>query len=157
MTEFVVSTTINRPAYIVTEALNNPKNFPYWQTDLKEFEVVKGGPNQVGSIGRLHYCQKGLPYIMEDKLIYCEPGKKYVSEVTGDALTAQVETTLESLEDKTKMSLRWSGKGKILPLKLLLPLLRGKIAKQAKKELETFKYLVETKGSDFSKSRENNV
>jgi hypothetical protein len=157
MTEFVVSTTIDRPAAIITEALNNPKNFPYWQTDLEEFEVVRGGPNQVGSIGRLHYSQKGRPYIMEDKLIYCEPGKKYVSEVTGDALTAKVETTLEPLEDKTKMSLRWSGKGKILPLKLLLPLLRGKIAKQAKKELETFKHLVETRGSDFSKSSGNSA
>jgi hypothetical protein len=157
MTEFEISTTINKPADIVTEALNNPENFPYWQTDLEKFEVVKGGPNQVGSIGRLHYSQKGRPYIMEDRLIYCEPGKKYISEVTGDALTAKVETTLESSEDKTEMSLKWAGKGKILPLKLLLPLLRGKIAKQAKKELETFKHLVETRGSDFSKSPENSI
>ncbi len=132
----------------------NPENFPYWQTDLKRFEVVEGGPNQVGSLGRLHYSRKGRPYIMEDKLTACEPGKKYVSEVTGDALSAEVETSLESLGDKTKMSLRWSGTARTFPLRLLLPFLRGKIAKQAKKELETFKSLVETRGCDFSRENE---
>ncbi|MDY6965674.1 MAG: SRPBCC family protein [Halobacteriota archaeon] len=151
MTRFEISITINKPADIVTEALNNPENFPYWQTDLEKFEVVKGEPNQVGSVGRLHYSQKGKSYIMEDKLIYCEPGKRYISEVSGDAITAKVETTLDSSGDKTKMSLQWEGKGKILVLKLLLPFLRGKIIKQAKTELETFKQLVEERGPNFSK------
>ena len=157
MTRFEIRVTIDRPADIVTEALNNAENFPYWQTDLVRFEVVEGGANQVGSIGRLHYSQKGRSYIMEDKLIYCEPGRKYISEVTGDALAAKVETTLRSLGNKTEMNLRWSGKGKSLLLKLSLPFLRAKIAKQAKEELETFKQLVEERGSDFSKQPEDGV
>ena len=157
MTHFKISIIINRQVDIITEALNNPQNFPYWQTDLEKFEVIKGEANQVGSVGHLHYLQNGKPYIMEDKLIYCEPGKKYISEVTGDALTAKVETSLRSLENKTEMTVEWSGKGKILFLKLLLPLLRGKLIKQSKKELETFKHLVETRGSDFSKSSGDSV
>jgi hypothetical protein len=157
MTSFEISTEINKPVDIVTAALNNADNFPYWQNDLERFEVVKGGPDQVGSIGRLHYSQKGRSYIMEDRLIYCEPGKKYVSEVEGDALFARVETTLQSLNDNTKMTLRWSGKGKILFLRLFLPFLRGKIAKQAKKELEMFKQLVEERGANFSKLPEGDV
>lgn len=83
---------------------------------------------------------------------YCDPGKKYISEMTGDALTANVETTFNSFEEKTEMVLRWSGKGKSLFLKLLLPFLRKKIIKHAKKDLETFKTLVEEKGVDFSKN-----
>lgn len=58
-----------------------------------------------------------------------------MSQVSGDALTAQVETTLHSLGNKTEMTIRWSGNGKIFFLKLLLPFLRGKITKQAKREL----------------------
>jgi hypothetical protein len=157
MTQFKISIIIDRQVDIITKALNNPQNFPYWQTDLEKFEVIKGEANQVGSVGHLHYRQKGKPYIMEDKLIYCEPGKKYISAVTGDALTAKVETTLRPLENKTEMTVAWSGKGKILFLKLLLPLLRGKLIKQSKKELETFKHLVETRGSDFSKSSGDSV
>jgi hypothetical protein len=157
MTSFEISTTINKPITIVTQALNNADNFPYWQTDLKKFEVVKGGPDQVGSIGRLHYSQKGKSYIMEDRLIYCEPGRKYVSEVEGDALFARVETTLQSFDGKTKMSLKWSGKGKILFLRLFLPFLRGKMAKQAKRELETFRQLVEERGANFGKLPENDL
>ena len=149
MITFEISTIVDKPADIVSKALNNPENHPYWTTDLDRFEVIKGRANEVGSIARLHYSQKGRPYVMEDKLIYCEPGKKYISQVTGDALTAEVETTLRPLGKKTEMGLKWSGKGKTLLLKLLLPLFRSKIIKQARIDLETFKKLVEEKGPDF--------
>lgn len=157
MSRFEISVTINKPVDVVTQALNNADNFRYWQTDLKRFEVIKGGPNQVGSVGRLHYSQKGRPYTMEDRLIHCEPDRKYVSEVEGDALFVQVETTLHPLDERTKMVLNWSGKGKVIFLKLFLPFLRGKIVKQAKKELDTFKKLVEERGADFSKLPEGSV
>ena len=89
---------------------------------------------------------------MEDKLEYCEPGKKYVSQVSSEALIVHVETTFYSVDNGTKMSLAWSGKGKLLLLKLLLPFMRKKIITQAKAELERFKELVEIYGVDFSKS-----
>lgn len=157
MTNFKISTITNQPIDIVVKALMNPHNFVHWTTDLEKFEVIKGKPGEVGSIAHLHYSQKGRSYVMEDKLIHCEPGKKYISQVSGDALTAKVETTLHSSGDKTEMSLQWAGKGKIFFLKLLLPLLRSKMIKQSKKELETFKQLVETRGSDFNESPENSV
>ena len=86
---------------------------------------------------------------MDDKLIYCETGKKYVSRVSGDVIIADVETTFHSSGNVTEMNISWSGKGKIFFLKLLLPLLRGKLIKQSKSELETFKKLVEIRGSIF--------
>ena len=100
---------------------------------------------------------KWKTYVMEDKLIYCEPGKKYVSQISGDVLTAHVETTLYSSDERIEMSLHWSGKGKIFLLKLLLPLLKSKMIKQSKEELETFKQLIETRGSDFSEQPGKNV
>lgn len=151
MTTFKVNTVINQPVGIIVKALMNPDNFPYWTTHLEKFEVIKGKPGEVGSIGHLHYLQKGRQYVMEDKLIYCEPGKKYVSKVTGDVLTATVQTTLQSKGNETEMTVKWSGKGNIFILKILLPLLRFRMIKQSKRELETFKKLVETKGHDFGK------
>ena len=47
------------------------------------------------------------------------------------------------------MNLKWDGEGRTLLLKLLLPIFRNRIIKEAKKDLEAFKRLVETKGSDF--------
>ena len=151
MTTFEVSIVINKPIDIIVKALMNPNNFPYCQKDLKKFEVIKRAPGEVGSIGHLHYSQKGRSYVLVDKLIYVEPGRKYVSQVSGDAIEAQVETTLNSVDNGTEMHLKWSGKGKVFLLKILLPLFRGKMIKQSKAELVTFKKLVETKGSNFSK------
>ena len=150
MMTFKVSITINQPVDIVVQALMKADNFPFWQKDLVKFEVISGAPGEVGSIGYLHYSQKGRTYIMEDKLIYCEPGKKYGSQVSGDVIVAQVETTLNSVGNATEMSVTWSGKGKIFLLKILLPLLRGKMIRQSETELVTFKRLVETRGSNFS-------
>ena len=150
MTTFKITTIIDKPVDIVVEALMNPDNSPYWTKYLEKFEVVDGKPGLVGSVGRLHYRQKGRSYVLEDKLIYCEPGKKYISQVTGDAITAQVETILVSSGNKTEMSIEWTGKGKILILKLLLPFLRRSMIKQSSSELALFKNLVETRGVNFS-------
>lgn len=150
MTAFEVHTVINQPVNIVVEALMNPENHPYWTTDLDRFEVIKGKGGEVGSIAHLHYVQKGRSYVMEDKLVYCEPGKKYVSQVTGDFLSAEVETLLTARGNETEMRIKWSGEGKKPVLKLLLPLLRTKLIKLAKSDMETFKRLVETRGADFT-------
>jgi len=56
---------------------------------------------------------------MEDKLIYCEPGKKYISLVTGDVITARVETNLISYGNKTEMSMNGKAKGKFFPEALI--------------------------------------
>ena len=64
-----------------------------------------------------------------------------------EALIVHVETTFYSLDNVTKVSLAWSGKGK-----LLLPFMRKKIITQAKAELERFKELVDIHGVDFNKS-----
>ena len=151
MTKFTISITIDQPVDTVVKAFLNPYNITYWTTDLEKFEVIKEEAGKVGSIARLHYSQKGRPYVMEDKMIYCEPGKKYISEVTGDALTANVETTFHPSGNQTEVKMTWAGRGKILLLKLILPLLRSRIAKHAMKDLEKFKSLVETRGIDFNK------
>ena len=150
MTTYEVSTVINRPADIVVKALMNPDNFPYWQAGLERSEVVQGRPGEVDSVSRLHYSQRGNSYVREDRLVYCDPGRKYVSQVTGDALTAKVETILVSSGGRTEVTITWSGKAKALPLRFLLPLVKGKMVRQSKIELETFRELVETRGTDFS-------
>lgn len=154
MVKFEVSIDINKPPEIVDEALWNPANALYWTTDLEKIEVLKGKPREVGLTGLMHYNQKGKKHIMEDVLEYSDPCRKYRSRVSGPALTASVETTLESFDGKTKMTIIWDGKGKKIIVKLLLPFLRKKISKLAQKELETFKRLIETYGIDFTKSQE---
>lgn len=149
MTTFTVRTVIKQPIDVIVKALMNPNNFKYWQKYLAWFEVIEKHPGEVGSIGHLHYFQNGREYIMEDKLIYCEPGERYISEVTSDAITAQVETKLQALGNETEMKVTWKGRGKQFILMILLPLMRIKMIRQSKKELETFKRLTETRGADF--------
>jgi len=150
MLKFKISIIINQSPDIVTKAFLNPGNITFYTKDLEKFEVVREIPGQVGSVARLHYLQNGRRYVMEDKLLAVNPGKQYVSEVSGDALVAQVETTFTPLGSGTEMAVSWAGKPKLFLLKLLFPFLRGKMVRQAIAELGMFKKLVETKGVNFS-------
>jgi hypothetical protein len=118
---------------------------------LERFEIIKGEKAEVGAIGRLHYLENGKRYIMEDELLYVEPGKVYRSKVSGNGMEIIVETTFTKIEGGTLMTLDWNGKGTILIMKILLPLLRKKIIEGAYSELENFKALVEKYGVNFQK------
>ena len=149
MTEFRIDITIHRSPDIVDRALQNPDNHTCWTRYLEKFEVISGTPGKAGSVAHLHYRQKGHSYVLEDRLLYCDPGKKYVSRVSGDFIIAEVEINLDPSGNNTKMSIRWTGKGKSLLLKLMLPLQRRKMIRQSLEELETFKKLVEERGENF--------
>jgi uncharacterized membrane protein len=149
MPEFIVSVEINRSLDIVEQAFFNPENMPCWTKDLVRVEVVEGKIGKAGSIARLHYVENGRPYVLEDRLLYHEPGKKIISRVSGSGMLVHVETTMESSGNKTRVNFSWSGKGTKFPLNIILPFMGGKIKRSARAELETFKRLVETHGAIF--------
>lgn len=149
MTSFEITATVAAPVKTVDEALRRAENARHWIKHLERFEVIKQTPELVGSIGRLHYFENGRRYVMEDRMVEAEPGRRYVSMVSGEAIEARVETLLRAIPEGTEITVRWSGRGKIQPLKLLMPLLRRRMRRQAREELETFALLVEARGADF--------
>jgi len=90
MPKFNISVLINQPPDIAHKAFIDPDNSVKWMTNLEWLEIVSGKADEASALAHLHYRQSGHPYIMKDRLDYCEPGRKYISTVSGDALTARV-------------------------------------------------------------------
>ena len=151
MSKFTIHILINRPPDIVDGALMDPENMMLWTSGLEKFEVVKGTPGEAGALARLHYLERGRTHVMEDVLEYAEPGKKYMSRVSGGGMTARVETVLEPSGGGTEMRLSWEGTGDSILMRIMLRFLRRVIMRRAKSDLETFKKLVETHGAHFGK------
>jgi uncharacterized protein YndB with AHSA1/START domain len=135
---------IARPPEAVTAVMLDASRMVQWTSDLERFEVVEGKGGEAGAIARLHYVQGGNRYVMQDELLSVEPNRRYLSRVSGDALTATVETTLVPVDGGTQMTIRWSGSGKLLLVRLMLPFMRRRIARQALADLTKLKNLVES-------------
>jgi hypothetical protein len=146
MTRFSVSALIDRPVDMVDEAFMDPANHPIFTADLERMEVVSGGPGVVGSVAELHYA-KGAP--MRDVLKECVPRERYRSQVSGEGLSAEVETRLRARERSTEVTITWDGRSGSLLGRLLLPLLRPTIRRRAQRDLDRFKELIETYGPHF--------
>ncbi|MFW9970015.1 MAG: SRPBCC family protein [Candidatus Odinarchaeota archaeon] len=149
MPKFTITTIIYQPPDIVWKAFIDPQNMPHWDQFLEKMEVIKGEFGEIGAIAHLHYLEKGKSYIMEDKLLSFEEGKRIVSQVSGQGMDIELETTFESVSNGTQMTMVWNGTSKSSFARIILKLMRGKISKQAQTQLATFKNLVEKYGVKF--------
>ncbi len=147
-----IETTLNiigQPPAVVAAALFDPDNAVQWQSNLEKFEVVWGKAGEAGAKVHLHYSQKGKSHVMEEIWEAVEPGRRYLSRITGEGVTVELERILKTTPQGTQMLVRWSGLGASWWLRLVLRLLRKAIAQRAEFDLLNFKYLVEVHGAKF--------
>lgn len=149
--KFHIFVIINQPIEIVWKAFIKPENMLHWTKYLEKVEVVKGELGEIGALSRLHYLEKGKSYILEDKLISYEEGRKIGSQVSGQRMLINLETFLEPLNGGTKISMNWDGTSDSFIMRLFFKLMRRKMIKQAGSELYHFKSLVEKYGETFPK------
>jgi hypothetical protein len=140
-----VSVCIAAPAAAIEAVLLDAELAPRWTSGLERLELVDGCTGAAGSVGHAHYREGGRYYVLTDVLEEVEPGRRYLSRVTGGGIAVRVETILEPVsDDDTQMTLRWSGRGTNPVTFMVLPFMRGRIRERALADLESLKSLIET-------------
>jgi uncharacterized membrane protein len=138
---------IHRPPEDIAQIFLDAEKAPLWNTGLERFEVLTAAPGLAGSRARLHFVQGGRRYVMEDELMEVEPGRRYRSQVSGDMLEAEIETVLAPTDSGTLVTVHWTGSGRGVVLRLLLPLMRRSLARQISVDLAKLKQLAEEGGA----------
>ena len=149
MPVFKISVIIKQPLDIVWKAFIDPENMLHYTKYLEKVEVIQGKFGEIGAMAHLHYLEKGRSYILEDKLVDYEEGKKIGSQVSGQGMIIDVENHFESVPEGTKMTMSWNGTSKSFLTRNILKLMQKKIVKHAREELLTFKKLTQEYGSKF--------
>jgi uncharacterized protein YndB with AHSA1/START domain len=119
---------------------------PKWTSGLERLELISGRPGGAGSVGHAHYREGGRSYVLTDVLEEVEPGRRYLSRISGGGIALRVETLLEPVADgETQISLRWSGRGTNPVTFVALPFMRARVRERALADLEALKALVEAR------------
>jgi hypothetical protein len=137
---------IGVPPEAVAEVLLTAELAPAWTSGLERLELVSGEPGTAGCVGRAHYLEGGRRYVLDDVLLAVTPNRHFTSRVTGGGITATVDTTLEPAgRSGTRLALRWEGRGTTPLTRLVLPLMRRRIAKRAHGDLLALRDLCESR------------
>jgi hypothetical protein len=139
---------LHAPAEVVAAVLTSAKDAPAWQEGLVEMEVVRGGPNQVGALARLHYVEDARSFVMQDELLECSPGRRWKSRVSGSGMTVLVETALEDAEGDTLLRMSWNGRPDARWARLFFPFLGPVLRKRITSDLESLQRLVLNRAED---------
>lgn len=149
MPKFEINIIINKPTDIVYQAFIDLNNMLLWTKDLEKIEIENEPFGEVGTTMRLYYDKNGQENMLEDTLEFIEPGRRIKSRITGDGLNASVETTIEAINDATRLTLIWDGRGNNVVTRIILFIFKNKIKKETLSELNYFKELVERFGAKF--------
>lgn len=129
MTRFQITTTIHQPIDIVATALERPHNTPQWCTFLDRFARAESTTADAPAPDAI-----------------C-----YDNDISSAVMVARIETMLLRKGNRTQMRLVWSATGHTLWTRIMLTLLRRKMAKAARADLARFRKLAETRGGDFGR------
>lgn len=135
---------IGVPPEVVAQVLLDASLAPRWTSGLESLEVVEGEPGEVGCVGHAHYVEGRRHCVLRDELIATTPNRYYRSRITGGGIYVEVETTLQPVGDHaTQLTLRWVGRGTALVSRLVVPLVKRRIAKRAADDLRSLQQLAE--------------
>ncbi len=137
------SIVLDAPVHIVAQALNAAEDAPKWQRHLVRMEVVEGGANQIGSLARLHYVERGRSYVLEDKLLECDPDRRWRSHVSGNGMQIDVETTLIPVGSQTELRLTWNAHPEKRLARVVFWAMRPAIRRNLNADLQRLARLVE--------------
>ena len=138
------SIRINAPVDVVVAVLLDADKAPLWTSGLDRLELVEGSVGEPGSIGRAHYQEGDRRYVLNDVLEEVDPGRRYVSRISGGGITARVETVLQPMTPgETRLQLRWSGRGTNPVTWLMLPFMRRRMAERMATDLDALRVLAE--------------
>jgi uncharacterized damage-inducible protein DinB len=144
-----IEESIHIPAspMMVSEILLDAEAAPRWTSGLERLEVIEGAAGEPGSVGHAHYVEGRRRYVVEDRLIESVPGSHFTSRITGGGLRADIHTTLDETPSGTRVTIRWQGSGTNPLTTLVLLLMKRRIVRRMRQDMEALRVVVVEHGA----------
>lgn len=154
MIEVTSSVQIERSAADVYAFLVDMSNAPSWQSGAFEAKVLTEGPIRAGTRFSERFRMAGVQMTAVCEMTAVEPAQQLAyRSIQSRVISFEGSFTLEPEDGATRLTYRATSRLRG-PLRLLEPLMRGEVAREAEAELQRIKKAVEERSGQRAQQRQ---
>lgn len=144
MTTYETNIVIPQSIEKVYTLISDPERACDWITGLKTIELQRGNHNEVGSITKYVFHERGKDVVFMEELLSIEHNSHFSFRLDSEHVVMENETRLKAIgADRTKVMMSNGVKGKGFFMKLLMPLMKKSMINRQQKDLANLKGLLE--------------
>jgi hypothetical protein len=140
--KYVTKITINKDKLFVSDALVSKEAAFKWMGGLKEFNLVEGNMNEVGSKYNMVFSNKGKTEKMTETIMEFSPPNRITTLYEAPGVWNECVNSLEESNGKTIYTMSTDFKFKF-PLNLFIWIFKSKFKEQTMESLKSFKEFCE--------------
>jgi uncharacterized membrane protein len=138
------SVLIDSPLEHSYEVFMNDENMPKWLKGFKSAELISGEKGAVGSTYKMLFEEGGKELEFTEEVIGITDNESYEFSMSSEMFESRTKVSFAVEDGKTRLTSRSELTPKGMMMKMVMPMMKGEIAKRQEADYERLKELIES-------------
>lgn len=141
---FSSSVEVNKPVDIAWKVFMDDSKLDQWLTGFKSTALLSGKDNEVGSVYKMIFEEKGKVFEMTETITAVQENRQFSFDLDHKVMSSNNDVSFESIGNKTVIKGVTSTKGKGLIMRAIFPLLKKSMRMNNQLTYDHLKRLIES-------------